>query len=126
MKLPRKVAAIVLTGTMLVCGDTRRALAQDATNDAPPDLRMLMNLDLFEPRHTDAISAAAPAAPPAEDSMLDQIRALNQMGYLANRGHADEIGAPASSVAPGAEDVAPAPAQTPASRPSYDVEGPQR
>ena len=45
---------------------------------------MLMNLDLFEPRHNNAQGAPAPAASPTDDSMLDQIRTLDAMGYLGN------------------------------------------
>ena len=132
MKLRRKVAAIVLIGTMVVCGETRRASAQNATHDAPPDLRMLMNLDLFEPRHNNAQAAPAPAASPGDDSMLDQIRTLDAMGYLGNHDDADagDLPAPraAASAGQGAEDVAPstAPPRIPSSQPSYDVEGPQQ
>jgi len=139
MKLRRKVAAIVLIGTMVVCGDKRRAWAQDA----PPDLRMLMNLDLFEPRHNNANSAAGPAASPSDDSMLDQIRTLNQMGYLGNRGQSDGNGAPAPRAAAGAPDGSSPPPESagappqadvgeppeapmPASHPSADVEGPEQ
>ena len=131
MKLRRKVAAIVLMATMIVCGETRRALAQNATNEAPPDLRMLMNLDLFVPRRNDAKYAAAPSASPSDDSMLDQIRALNQMGYLGNPedsgNGASAPRAAAGNAPPGAEDVAPPapPEPMPASQPSYDAEGPQ-
>ena len=133
MKLRRKVAAIVLIAMMTVCGETGRAIAQSAGNEAPPDLRMLMNLDLFEPRHNGAKSAPAPAASPSDDSMLDQIQTLNQMGYLASPGdNGNTTPAPRAPVAgaQGAEDVAP-PAQPqpmpamPASQPSYDAEGPQ-
>jgi hypothetical protein len=132
MKLRRKVAAIVLIGTMVVCGETRRALAQNAAHEAPPDLRMLMNLDLFEPRHNNAQGAEAPAASPTDDSMLDQIRTLDAMGYLGNHDDADPSDLPAPRAAAGAgqgaEDVAPskAPRQMPSSQPSYDVEGPQQ
>jgi hypothetical protein len=131
MKLRRKVAAIVLVGTMMVCGETRRASAQNAAHEAP-DLRMLMNLDLFEPRRNNAQGAPAPAASPGDDSMLDQIRTLDAMGYLGNHDDADAGDLPAHATAerpaPGAEDVAPttAPAQMPSSQPSYDVEGPQQ
>ena len=140
MKRRRKVAAIVLIGTMVVCGDTGRTLAQDA----PPDLRMLMNMELFEPRHNDTKSGASPAASPTDDSMLEQIRALDAMGYLGNhKGEAGNsgIGAPAPRAAveapetalpPESTDVppqsatsAPSQASRPASRPSYDAEGPQ-
>ena len=130
MKLRRKVAAIVLIATIVVCGETRRASAQ-TTHDAPPDLRMLMNLDLFEPRHNNAQDAPAPGASPTDDSLLDQIRALDSMGYLGNPADADagDLPAPRAAVraAPGAEDVAPAkapPPQIPSSGPSDDVEGP--
>jgi len=137
MKLRRKVAVFVLIATMVVCGETRRASAQDA----PPDLRMLMNLDLFEPRHNDAKSAAPPAASPSDDSMLEQIRTLDQMGYLGNQ-EGDDNGAPAPRAAVGAQKLAPHPLESqsvqqqsavsapaeapmPASQPSYDAEGPQ-
>lgn len=129
MKLRRKVAAIVLIGAMVVGGETGRVSAQDA----PPDLRMLMNLDLFESRHNSAQGAPAPAAAPTDDSMLDQIRTLDAMGYLGGHRDANAGSQPAPraamGAAPGAEDVAPAkqPApQTPSSQPSYDVEGPQQ
>jgi hypothetical protein len=110
MKRLRKVAAITILAAMLVGTEKVRASAQEA----PPDLRMLMNLDLFEPRHNGAQDAPAPGPSPADDSMLDQIRTLDAMGYLGN--HAD-----ADAVAP-----AKAPAQIPSSQPSYDVEGPQQ
>ena len=127
MKRLRKVAAIVLIGTTIVCGETRRTWAQEP----PPDLHMLMNLDLFEPRHDRPQGAAAPATSQADDSLLDQIRALDSMGYLGNPADADagDLPAPRAAVraAPGAEDVAPArlpPPQIPSSAPSDDVEGP--
>ena len=141
MKLRRKVAALVLIGTTFVCGETRRALAQDS----PPDLRMLMDLDLFEPRNNGA-GAAASGAAPGDDSMLDQIRTLDAMGYLGNhRDAANGNGAPAPAAAMEAPESTPAPESAgappqsdinenenepveppqPASRPSYDVEGPQ-
>jgi hypothetical protein len=126
MKRLHKVAAIVLIGTIVVSGETRRTSAQEP----PPDLHMLMNLDLFEPRHNNPPGAAAPGTSPDDDSMLDQIRALDQMGYLGNPVDPDagDVPAPRASVraAPGAEDVAPAklPPQIPSSVPSDDVEGP--
>jgi hypothetical protein len=118
---------------MLVGAGTGVSPAQDS----PPDLRMLMNLDLFEPRHNGASGAAAPAAAPTDDSMLDQIQTLDQMGYLGNHNTAPANSATiprAAAPAPGSEDVAPArapqpmpqsaPAQMPQSAPSGDVEGP--
>ncbi len=143
MQLSRKVAALVLIGTTFLCGETRRAFAQDP----PPDLRMLMNMDLFEPRNNGgAKGSPAPASSPGDDSMLDQIQTLDAMGYLGNRGDANGNAAPAPAAAMEAPESAPpapesagaapqsdinenenepiAPPQ-PASRPSYDVEGPQ-
>jgi hypothetical protein len=131
MKLRRKAAAIMLSAAMLVGTETGRTSAQDTT----PDLRMLMNLDLFEPRTNHASGGPSPAvssSPPADDSMLTQIRTLDAMGYLGNHDDANAGDAPAPGAAeppaPGAEDVAPskAPPQIPASQPSYDVEGPQQ
>ena len=92
MKRLRKVASIVLIGTTVLCGETRRTWAQEP----PPDLHMLMNLDLFEPRHTNPQGAAAPATSPTDDSMLDQIRTLDAIGYLGNPGNADAGDSPAS------------------------------
>lgn len=143
MKLRRKVAALLLIAATVVCNEsgTRRAWAQEA----PPDLRMLMNLDLFEPRHSGAKhapSSDASANAPTDDSMLDQIRALDSMGYLGNYGdeHGSGMRAPgagaeapeapprprkAASTLPQADVGAPPEASQPASQPSYDVEGPE-
>ncbi len=139
MKRRRKVAAIVMLAAMLVGTEKGMTSAQDA----PPDLRMLMNLDLFEPRHNGGKYAAAPTASPSDDSMLEQIRTLDQMGYLGNHGEADGNSAPAPRAAGEMPEAAspppesagappdsavsePAPAPMPASRPSNDVEGPQQ
>ena len=105
---------------------------------------MLMNMDLFEPRNNGgAKGSPAPAASPGDDSMLDQIRTLDAMGYLGSHGDAaNGSGAPAPAAAMEAPEPAPPapesagkPPQSdidepveppqPASRPSYDVEGPQ-
>jgi hypothetical protein len=141
MKLRRRVVAVVLMGAMVLCGEVVRASAQEA----PPDLRMLMNLDLFEPRHDvakNAPSSDASADAPADDSMLDQIRALDSMGYLGNYGDQNGSGAFAPRAAAGAPESPPHPrksasapppadvgalpeASQPTSQPGYDVEGPQ-
>jgi len=103
----RKAAAGIMLASLLV-GTAGRALAQQS----PPDLRMLMNLDLFEPRN----NGVQPAAAPTDDSLLDQIRTLDQMGYLGHQAGAQPgSGAPAPSAgprsasAPDAEDAAPPP-----------------
>lgn len=89
---------------------------------------MLMNLDLFEPRNNGANSA--PGAAPTDDSMLDQIRTLDQMGYLGHHADAQASGVPAPRATaggqPSAQEAAPEapPEQMPQSAPSGDVEGP--
>ena len=107
---------------------------------------MLMNMDLFEPRNNGAKGSPAPASSPGDDSMLDQIRTLDAMGYLGNHRDANANGAPAPAAAmeapeslPPPPDSAGAPPQSdinenenepmaspqPSSHSSYDVEGPQ-
>ena len=139
MKLRRKAAAIMLVTVMLVGTETGRTPAQDSA----PDLKMLMNLDLFEPRHNDAKYAAEPAASPNDDSMLEQIRTLDQMGYLGNHDESDGNGVPAPRAVGGAPEAEPPPPESvgappqsdvgepsqapmPARHPSLDVEGPQQ
>jgi hypothetical protein len=115
MKHRRKMAAIMLSATMLIVFEARQASEQDT----PPDLRMLMNLDLFESRPSNIKSPPAGAAA-LGDSMLDQIRALDAMGYLGKHpsvnGNADGDDAPRAAAG----------SPVPSSDPSYDVEGPQR
>src|SRR5260370_503344 len=94
MKLRPKVIAIMILATTLIFVETRRTSAQDA----PPDLRMLMNLDLFASPQSDTKGAPQP-----DESMLDQIRALSAMGYLggnpesAGYARTGNAAAPASS-----------------------------
>ena len=131
----------MLSATMFVCIETPQTLAQDA----PPNLRMLLNLDLFESRQNDASARPAPGNAASDDSMLDQIRTLDSMGYLGRSPSAD-----ASDDAPRGSDDAPrasdygsresgdeprspaAPPNTtviapaPPINPDYDAEGPQR
>ena len=131
MQRRRKAAAIMMLAAVFVGSEVGRASAQQA----PPDLRMLMDLDLFEPRNNGA-GAAASGAAPGDDSMLNQIQTLDQMGYLGHHQAAAQGGdaqapraASGSAPAPasGAEDVPPPitpPPQMPSSAPSADVEGP--
>jgi len=49
-----------------------------AQNDPPPDLHMLLNLDLFKPNP----NAAAQNNAGSDGSMLEQIQTLNALGYL--------------------------------------------
>jgi hypothetical protein len=81
----RSFIAGALLFTALIFSGVRRAHAQGngqagaSGQDRPPDLAMLLNLDLFESRPHDG---AATETPGASDSMLDQIRTLDAMGYL--------------------------------------------
>src|SRR5713101_1640231 len=67
-----KLMFIVACAAVLSAGDGSHAAAQDEA----PDLRMLLNLDLFG-RSQERPMGASPQA-----SMLEQIRALRAMGYL--------------------------------------------
>jgi hypothetical protein len=68
--------------------------------DQPPDLQMLLNLDLFG-KAAGGEPAAGESAPDPS-SLLDQIRTLDAMGYLgARRGQGEPVaGAPAESNPP--------------------------
>lgn len=56
------------------------APAAQAQNDQPPDLNMLLNLDLFKPNPNAATQSGG------DGSMLDQIQTLNALGYLGPKG----------------------------------------
>ncbi len=78
------LAALILSGT-------RNAWSQE---QQPPDLQMLLNLDLFS---APAGGTNSDEAPPG-GSLLDQIRALRQMGYLPS--NLDQQPAPPSGHQP--------------------------
>jgi hypothetical protein len=67
----------IVAGVLLLAALTFTGIRQVRAQGQPPDLQMLLNLDLFSSPGSDHSQAAAPG-----DSMLDQIRALRQMGYL--------------------------------------------
>jgi hypothetical protein len=67
------------------------ALAQSP----PPDMRMLLNLDLFATAPSD--SPPEPGAASGSDSMLNQIQTLQALGYLhRGRGPAPVVPQPAA------------------------------
>jgi hypothetical protein len=74
------IAVAISSGSSLVC----------AQSDQPPDLRMLLNLDLFKANATAQNSASG-----GDGSMLEQIQTLNALGYLG-----EARTAPANSTAP--------------------------
>lgn len=77
-----KVILVMTIASMLLVGKSRRVEAREKA----PDLRMLLNLDLFDAQSADPTGAAPTDADNAGTgrSMLDQIRALNAMGYLGD------------------------------------------
>ncbi len=65
------------------------ARAQDEPASSAPDMRMLLNLDLFRPQTASSAGAGQPDAGTG-GSMVDQIRALRALGYLGGkRGNRD-------------------------------------
>jgi len=73
-----KLMFVVAFAAALSAGIGSRAAAQDE----PPDLRMLLNLDLFDRSQEPPMAANSQTS--AAPSMLEQIRALRAMGYLGD------------------------------------------
>jgi hypothetical protein len=77
--------------------------------ESPPNLRMLLNLDLFAARPGNSNGTPAPASngatPGNNDSMVDQIRTLNALGYL--RTNPNLTGASASDAVNGPPQASP-------------------
>lgn len=59
-----------------------------AQNEPPPDLNMLLNLDLFKPNPN------AAAQDGGDGSMLEQIQTLSTLGYLGPNGSSPNSYAP--------------------------------
>jgi hypothetical protein len=97
----KKTLMMLGTITFAFIGGARHVAAQQP----PPDLRMLLNLDLFS-----APPPAASGEQPTAPSMLDQIRTLNSMGFLAgaDTGSGVEPGA-TDTQSPDASEVTPSP-----------------
>ena len=87
----RSVAAVAIVIAALIFTGIRPAQAQEQA----PDLQMLLNLDLFSSSGGDHSQTPAPGG-----SMLDQIRALRQMGYLRSTSQ-DGVNPPKSAPAGG-------------------------
>lgn len=68
-----------MLATVLLLGASPRAIAQ-----APPDPRMLLNLDLFAAPGTN--SGAPGDKAEQSGSLIDQIRTLRVLGYLGHGG----------------------------------------
>jgi hypothetical protein len=108
MRTGRSLAMIALAAAALATGGARTG-AQEQPSPTPPDLRMLLNLDLFKPHSSDVGDDTAGQG--SNDSMLDQIRALKAMGYLrGNQG--DTASAPGASAVSGARVTTPTPPPT--------------
>lgn len=76
-----------LTATVWLVGALMFLTAMLAWAQEPPDLRMLLDLDLF----AGAAGNPADAAPGAGPSMVDQIRTLAALGYLGKQPAAPEV-----------------------------------
>jgi hypothetical protein len=71
----------IIAGTIVLAALTFTGIRRVQAHGQQPDLNMLLDLDLFSP------SGADPSQAPAQGgSMLDQIQALRQMGYLHGNG----------------------------------------
>ncbi len=92
-----RVIFVMMLASMLIVGKSRRVEAQEKA----PDLRMLLNLDLFgaQPSGSAADASSGDGNSATGPSMLDQIRTLNAMGYLggARGGQSPSLLAPAGN-----------------------------
>jgi len=80
MRSGPSLIAVTMFCTALILTGARPTRAQDAD---PPDLRMLLNLDLFRAQPQTAAGLQG-ANSDSNDSTLDQIRTLYALGYLGN------------------------------------------
>jgi hypothetical protein len=96
MRSSLSLIAVTMFCSAFILISARPARAQDAD---PPDIRMLLNLDLFRAQPH---SAPGPQGANSEsnDSTLDQIRTLNALGYLGNGYNAGARNTDSVSVTP--------------------------
>ena len=78
---------LLLSGAGLACAQ-----------DQPPDLHMLLNMDLFQSQSSAAPQAADSGS--ADTSMMDQIRALKALGYLKGGNSAAPASVPDDDIPP--------------------------
>jgi len=130
MRTGHSLAVIALAAAALVMGSNKTG-PQEQPPSTPPDLRMLLNLDLFRPQPADAGNGAPEQRSNA--SMLDQIRALKAMGYLRANPQANPQTNPETNSGTNSDDTAFAPgasavtgARTKAPSPPPDDFGGQR
>jgi negative regulator of sigma E activity len=102
MRAIYRLMVIVAVIAGVVSSNTKRVSAQEE----PPDLRMLLNLDLF--RRAQAQAAGAPSNASTAPSMLEQIRTLRAMGYLG--GAKNAAAAATAGPSPSGAITTPAPA----------------
>jgi hypothetical protein len=89
----------------LIASSVRPLQAQDS---GPPDLEMLLNLDLFRPQPQQGETESGDAN--SSNSTLDQIRTLNALGYLGNSNY------PNPAAGEGTEEEGPQPPAPPPSQ----------
>jgi hypothetical protein len=103
MRRGPRLLSIVAFCIVLASNGSRPIRAQDSN---PPDLQMLLNLDLFRPQSQQSMPETPGAA--SSDSILDQIRTLNALGYLGNTTNPNAAfgnGGPEPSAAPPSQGI---------------------
>ena len=98
----RRLRSVALLSMVLALSGATSVQAQ---NSGSPDLQMLLNLDLFRPQPNQFNGTESPNS---GDTTLDQIRALNALGYLGTNNVNTAAG---SGGGPGAHPYAPPPAE---------------
>ncbi|HLK85484.1 MAG TPA: hypothetical protein VKT27_03180 [Candidatus Binataceae bacterium] len=75
---------MIALATAAIAVQSIAARAQPEPASAAPDMRMLLNLDLFRPQSAPSAGAEQPESETG-GSMVDQIRALRALGYLGGK-----------------------------------------
>jgi hypothetical protein len=86
------LVAIKVLSMALILSCARSAWAQDS---ASPDMRMLLNLDLFRSRPQ---ASSASQTGDSNGSLLEQIRTLNALGYLDQGNESETAAKPAGAL----------------------------
>ena len=76
-RVPRLMAGALMFAAVFVSG----AIRSDA-QEQPPNLRMLLNLDLFEKQPGGDVATNDPNSGSNDHSMIDQIQTLDSLGYF--------------------------------------------
>lgn len=111
MRIPRSFGASAMSIAVLISSGVAMGISflpsasAYAQSAPPPDLRMLLNLDLFKP---DSNAEAQSGADGGDGSMFEQIRTLNALGYLGGNRPAPVHSNASGSAGGNTEEIAPA------------------